>query len=126
MENSLLTTLDQVINSIKLLKERHAITDLKVKEYEEQIELLKVEVDIYKEELTNIKIATETKNVKIAREINTPIHLSSPDETKVNKNLPQSQPLSGSSSDNNEQLKIELDGFIEELDQCIKTIVTKK
>lgn len=116
MEN-LITNLDDVLKMVQKLRSNY----LKLKSENESLEIqlsnLKVEADHYKSQLEKIKSEQEEKvevdtKTKLSTSENPTNHLTTNmDESSKNATI--------------EQVKLQLEGFIEDIDQCIQIIQTK-
>jgi SMC interacting uncharacterized protein involved in chromosome segregation len=116
MEN-LIKNLDEILESVQQLKESYQHLTDENKKLEVQLSHLKVETDRYKNEISELKKELEEK---AEAEINTTLSTTDktaqegPDVHRQHQNV------------TNERIRLQLDGFIEEIDQCIQIIQAKQ
>jgi hypothetical protein len=114
MVNNVVQDLESVIAGIQELKNKYQHLSLQNKELQHQISLLKVETE--NKNIENIKIKEELERIAEVR--NNSVVLTS---VKPTDNVQEIADM-----DNNAKVKIALDGFIEEIDQCIQIIQAKE
>ncbi|MBK9735857.1 MAG: hypothetical protein IPO92_13205 [Saprospiraceae bacterium] len=116
MENILIHKLDEVLTSVERLKEKYKLLSGQNEILTNQISILKVETEKYKQEIKKIKEASEKKDVDGVISILPKSDVPSSEEIEALKN---------EQKEKNAQIKLQLDGFIEDIDQCIQIIQAK-
>ncbi len=112
MEN-LKVDLDEIISKLQKLKIDRRRLKAENNQLEVQLNLLKVEVDHYKTEYTNLKKEKE----ELVGKVNNPLSSNKGDSTDIEVNTVQQKSV--------DTLKLQLDEFIENIDQCIQIIQAK-
>jgi hypothetical protein len=114
MENRLVQDLDEILKSVHKLNEKYLHILNANKELTVKIEILKVESEQLKQQNNNNKEAVEVS-----------------EEGRNNSLLKSEEPsknidLALKETEKNAQIKMQLDGFIEDIDQCIQIIQAKE
>ena len=112
MEN-LVSDLDTIITKLQLLKTDRQQLRSKNKQLEVQLNHLKVEIDQYKTKYINLKKEKE----ELVGKVNNPLSSNKGDSTDIEVNTVQQKSV--------DTLKLQLDEFIENIDQCIQIIQAK-
>jgi phage shock protein A len=110
MEN-LVSDLDTIITKLQLLKTDRQQLRSKNKQLEVQLNHLKVEIDQYKTKYINLKKEKEELEGKVNHSLS-----SKSDDSSIGQEQ---------SAKKVESLKLQLDEFIEDIDQCIQIIQAK-
>ncbi|MBL0101416.1 MAG: hypothetical protein IPP49_16400 [Saprospiraceae bacterium] len=114
MEN-LVQNLDEILAGINKLREAYIILEEEKNKIEVHLSDLKVEADQYKQE-----------NIKLKKELGE--RIKGDNKTMLVKTDSSSPDISTSgdvADAKNQQIKLQLDEFIEEIDQCIQIIQAK-
>lgn len=109
--------LDAILKSVISVKTKYHYLKQRNKEIEVQLSDLKVEADHYKQEIIKLKKELEEIEGKVKYS-----KLSIKDESSVVivESFKQEQ------DKNNAQIKLQIDEFIEDIDQCIQIIQSKE
>ncbi|MFZ1750159.1 MAG: hypothetical protein WAU01_08210 [Saprospiraceae bacterium] len=117
MEN-LVQNLDEILLKVQLLHDGYLGILSKNENLESEINDLKVEVESYKSEILTLKKEIEKKEESVIKSTLSPTNDKSLAEAKDS--------LSINSEMSNDKIKLQLDEFIEDIDQCIQIIQAKK
>ncbi len=117
MENMVIQGLDDILEGMQKLKDQYNQLELRNKELESQYSILKVETEQFIKENIVLKKEIEEKTVAQEKEIFISAEQSPIVDIEALK-LDQKQ--------RNAQIQLKLDGFVEEIDQCIQIIQTKE
>lgn len=117
MENMVIQGLDDILKGMEKLKDQYHSLKLRNQELERQNSFLKVETEQYIQENIVLKKEVEEKAIELEKA----------------KLVPAEQPLTvdiealkDEHKQKNAQIQLRLDGFVEEIDQCIQIIQTKE
>ena len=116
MENMLIQDLDKILKSIIKLNEKYQHLSTQNQKLKEEIEVLKVVSDQYKEE--NIKIKEEWEKKEAEEDKSLLLKSDKLSGTDV-------EALVKNQTEKNAAIKVQLDGFIEDIDQCIQITQAK-
>ncbi|MBK8626663.1 MAG: hypothetical protein IPN86_14170 [Saprospiraceae bacterium] len=116
MEN-LIAQLGEIFEKVLKLKTKYLLLKSEKQNLEVQLNHLKVEVDQYKSEIVKIKKEQEGR---VAEDIKTT--LSTSEDSNLEPIFSKQEQLK---SANIEQVKLQLDDFLEDIDQCIQVIQNK-
>lgn len=116
MEN-LIKNLDEIFEKVQKLKSSYKKLKSEKENLEVQLSTLKVETDYYKSALAKIKKEQEEL---VEVDIKTTLSTSENPEKILIRDM--DEPLK---NDTIEQVRLQLDGFIEDIDQCIQIIQNK-
>ncbi len=114
---NLIQNLDEILKSVTKLKIGYQFLVKNNKELEVQLSDLKVEADQYKQEIIYLKKEQEEKSEKENNSMLLQTDNSSVDSIAV---LKQEQ------KNKNARIQLQLDEFIEDIDQCIQIIQAKE
>jgi len=117
MENMVIQGLDEILEGMQKLKDQYNRLELRNQELESEYSILKVEAEQYIQENILLKKEVEEKAIVLEKPILVPTEQSQTVDIEALK-LEQKQ--------KNAQIKLQLDGFVEEIDQCIQIIQTKE
>ncbi|MBC7884264.1 MAG: hypothetical protein H7X99_02235 [Saprospiraceae bacterium] len=116
MENLMIHDLEDILNNVRKLKNQYHKLETKNLELENQISILKVESEKQLEHFNKIKKDLEGKREVESNSVLSKSEKSSGDRTSVEEK---------EQNNKNTQIKHRLDGFIEEIDQCIQILQAK-
>lgn len=116
MEN-MINNLDEILKSVIDIRMKYQLLKQRNKDIEVQLSDLKVEADHYKNEIINLKkeLDEKEKSVKYSMPVNT----DESSKTEV-ESIRQHQETV------NAKMKLQIDEFIEDIDQCIQIIQSKE
>ena len=109
--------LDEILKSVTELKTGYQVLVKNNKELEVQLSDLKVEADQYKQEIIDLKKKLEEKSEKENHSMLLQTDYSSEDSIAT---------LKMEQKTNNARIQLQLDEFIEDIDQCIQIIQAKE
>lgn len=116
MEN-LVQNLDEILAGINKLREAYIILEEEKNKIEVHLSDLKVEADQYKQEIIDLKKKLEEKSEKENHSMLLQTDYSSEDSIAT---------LKMEQKTNNARIQLQLDEFIEDIDQCIQIIQAKE
>lgn len=114
---NLIKNLDEILKSVTELKTGYQFLVKNNKKLEVQLSDLKVEADQYKQEIIYLKKELEEKSEKENNSMLSQTDNSSVESIAI---LKQEQKA------NNNRIQLQLDEFIEDIDQCIQIIQAKE
>jgi hypothetical protein len=117
MENMVIQGLDDILKGMEKLKDQYTKLKLRNQELESQNSILKVEAEQYIQENIVLKKEVEEKAIEFEKAKLVPSEQPQTVDIEAIK-LDQKQ--------KNAQIQLQLDGFVEEIDQCIQIIQTKE
>jgi seryl-tRNA synthetase len=116
MEN-MIQQLDELLNSVGKLRAKYQVLKNINHQNEVQLSTLKVEADQYKQEISKLKKELKEKEEEIQNSMLSVHNKSSVDAVETDSQEKNKQ---------NSLIQLQLDAFIEDIDQCIQIIQSKE